>query len=89
VPMAEAWSSWAWGLVDVAPPDLRQRNGWTRRCGRPQTTSTSPRATRDPAEWQQPRSAPRCTDARAWTQVKWYYCLTVDPAEKSALTGML
>jgi hypothetical protein len=31
----------------------------------------------------------RCTYARAWIQVKRYYNLAVDTAEKSALTAML
>ena len=31
----------------------------------------------------------RCTYARASIQVKWYYGLAVDSAEKTALTGML
>jgi hypothetical protein len=43
----------------------------------------------DPATWQPPRAAFRCTYARAWIQVKWYYHLTVDSAEKSALNTML
>lgn len=43
----------------------------------------------DPAEWQPPRASFRCTYARAWIQVKWYYNLTIDSAEKSALTSML
>ena len=35
------------------------------------------------------RSAYRCTYVRAWVQVKHYYDLSVDSAEKSALQGYL
>ena len=57
--------------------------------GRSPTTSTSPRATRTPPPGSPPLTSFRCTYARAWIQVKWYYGLVVDSAEKSALTGML
>ena len=40
---------------------------------------------KDPAEWKPPLTSFHCTYARAWIQVKWYYSLTVDSAEKSAL----
>lgn len=43
----------------------------------------------DPAEWMPPLSSYRCTYARAWVQVKYYYNLSVDSAEKSALTSIL
>ena len=43
----------------------------------------------DPAEWMPPLTSYRCTYARAWVQVKYYYSLTVDSAEKSALTTIL
>ena len=33
------------------------------------------------------RTSYRCTYARMWVQVKYYYDLTVDSAEKTALTS--
>lgn len=35
------------------------------------------------------RAAYKCTYVRIWVQVKHYYNLTVDSAEKSALTSYL
>jgi hypothetical protein len=35
------------------------------------------------------RASFQCTYARAWVQVKHYYGLTVDSAEKSALSSIL
>ena len=52
-------------------------------------TITGSRNTRDqdPTTWQPPRSSFRCTYARAWIQVKWYYGLSVDTAEQAAPTN--
>ncbi|KAJ3518419.1 hypothetical protein NMY22_g13691 [Coprinellus aureogranulatus] len=43
----------------------------------------------DPAEWMVPLASYRCTYVRAWVQVKYYYNLSVDSAEKAALTNYL
>ena len=43
----------------------------------------------DPATWVPSRTAYVCTYVRAWVQVKYYYDLSVDSAEKSALTSYL
>jgi hypothetical protein len=39
--------------------------------------------------WWPSRTAYRCTYARAWVQVKYYYGLSVDSTEKSALSSVL
>lgn len=44
---------------------------------------------KDIAQWQPPLASFRCTYARAWVQVKHYYDLTIDSAEKSALESIL
>lgn len=43
----------------------------------------------DPAEFLPSRTAYQCEYVRAWIQVKYYYDLTVDSAEKSALQNVL
>lgn len=43
----------------------------------------------DPAEWMPPLTSYRCTYVRAWVQVKYYYNLSVDSAERTALTNYL
>lgn len=40
----------------------------------------------DPAEWMPPSASYHCTYIRAWVTVKSYYKLTVDTAEKAAIT---
>jgi hypothetical protein len=88
VPLAEAWASgaWAWStsLRQAYANDLGGPELWAVTDNVNQSKSD-----KDPAEWQPPRAAFRCTYARAWIQAKWFYGLTVDSAEKSALSAML
>jgi hypothetical protein len=88
VPLAEAWSSGAWAWTTA------RRQGYANDLGGPELWAVTDnvnqaKGDKDPAEWQPSRTTFRCTYARAWIQVKWYYGLTVDTAEKSALTSML
>ncbi len=88
VPLAEAWSSGAWAWT------TSRRQAYANDLGGPELWAVTDnvnqsKGDQDPAQWQPPRSSFRCTYARAWIQVKWYYGLTVDSAEKSALTSML
>jgi hypothetical protein len=88
VPLAEAWSSgaWAWSTP--------QRQTYANDLGGPELWAVTDnvnqsKGDRDPAGWQPPLSSFHCTYARAWIQVKWYHALSIDSAEKSALTSML
>ncbi|MER5863688.1 HNH endonuclease family protein [Kitasatospora sp. NPDC002040] len=88
VPLAEAWRSGAWAWTTA------QRQAFANDLTRPQLiavtdNSNQSKSDQDPATWLPPRTAYRCTYVRAWVQVKYYYHLTVDSAEKSALTSVL
>ncbi|MEV0034864.1 HNH endonuclease family protein [Streptomyces sp. NPDC056909] len=88
VPLAEAWTSGASGW------STSQRQSFANDLTRPQLIAVTDnvnqsKSDRDPAEWLPPRTAYRCTYVRAWVQVKYYYNLTVDSAEKSALQSVL
>ncbi|MEV1167417.1 HNH endonuclease family protein [Nonomuraea sp. NPDC049784] len=88
VPLAEAWSSGAWAWT------TSKRQSFANDLGGPQLWAVTDnvnqsKSDQDPAEWQPPRSSFDCTYARAWIQVKWYWGLSVDSAEKSALSSML
>ena len=88
VPLAEAWDSGASAWTTA------QRQAFANDVTRPQLLAVTDnvnqsKGDKDPAEWKPPLTSFYCTYARAWIQVKWYYSLTVDSAEKSALTGML
>jgi hypothetical protein len=87
VPLAEAWDSGAWAWTTA------QRQAYANDVTRPQLLAVSAGSNRskgddDPAEWL-PQASFQCTYARAWVQVKHYYGLSVDSAEKTALYGVL
>ncbi|MGP4097820.1 HNH endonuclease family protein [Nonomuraea sp. KM90] len=88
VPLAEAWASGAWSWT------TSRRQQFANDLGGPQLWAVTDnvnqsKSDQDPAQWQPPRTAERCRYARAWIQVKWYWGLTTDSAEKSALNSML
>ncbi|MFG1687156.1 HNH endonuclease family protein [Nonomuraea sp. NPDC049269] len=88
VPLAEAWASGAWAWTTA------QRQTYANDLGGPELWAVTDnvnqsKSDQDPAEWQPPRTAERCRYARSWIQVKWYYSLSLDSAEKTALSSML
>jgi hypothetical protein len=88
VPLAEAWRSGAWAWT------TSKRQTYANDLGGPELWAVTDnvnqaKGDQDPASWKPPLTSFYCTYARAWIQVKWYYSLTVDSAEKSALTSML
>jgi hypothetical protein len=88
VPLAEAWDSGADGWT------TSRRQAFANDLTRPQLIAVTDnvnqaKGDQDPATWMPSRTAYRCTYVRAWVQVKYYYDLSVDTAEKNALTNYL
>lgn len=88
VPLAEAWGSGA----DAWTSD--QRKAFANDLTRPQLIAVSASSNRskgdkDPAQWQPTRTAWRCEYVREWINVKYFWDLAVDSAEKTAIEGML
>jgi hypothetical protein len=88
VPLAEAWDSGARNWTTA------QRQAFANDLTRPQLIAVTDnvnqaKGDQDPATWMPSRTAYQCTYVRAWVQVKYYYGLSVDSAEKSALTSYL
>ncbi|MEU3251714.1 HNH endonuclease family protein [Streptomyces sp. NPDC006997] len=88
VPLAEAWDSGAGSW------STSRRQSFANDLTRPQLIAVTDnvnqsKGDQDPATWMPSRTAYRCTYVRAWVQVKYYYGLSVDSAEKSALTNHL
>ncbi len=88
VPLAEAWGSGARGWTaadrgryanDLYGPAL---NAITDNLN-------SAKQARDPAQWLPPYAASRCTYATWWVQVKYRWRLTMDSAERAALSRIL
>ncbi|MFF4149982.1 HNH endonuclease family protein [Streptomyces sp. NPDC001651] len=88
VPLAEAWDSGAGSWT------TSRRQSFANDLTRPQLIAVTDnvnqsKGDQDPATWMPSRTAYRCTYVRAWVQVKYYYDLSVDSAEKSALQNHL
>ncbi len=88
VPLADAWrtgaSSWT----------TAQRQAYANDLSAPQLIAVTDnvnqaKGDQSPDTWKPPLSSYYCTYARMWTAVKYKYKLTVNSAEKSALTSML
>ncbi|KAH7345656.1 hypothetical protein B0J17DRAFT_563407 [Rhizoctonia solani] len=88
VPLKEAWVSGARTWTTA------RRQSFANDLTRPQLIAVTDnvnqsKGDKDPAEWMPPLSSYYCTYVRAWVTVKYYYDLSVDSAEKSALTSYL
>ncbi|MFI0543992.1 hypothetical protein RKD19_005759 [Streptomyces canus] len=88
VPLAEAWDSGASAWTTA------RRQSFANDVTRPQLLAVTDnvnqsKGDQDPATWMPSLTSYRCTYVRAWVQVKYYYGLSVDSAEKSALTSYL
>ncbi|GAB3006489.1 HNH endonuclease family protein [Streptomyces pseudoechinosporeus] len=88
IPLAEAWDSGADSWTTA------RRQSFANDLTRPQLIAVTDnvnqsKSDQDPAEWMPPVSSYACTYVRAWVQVKYYYDLSVDSAEKSKLTSVL
>lgn len=88
VPLSEAWKSGASGWTTA------QRQALANDLTRPQLIAVTDnvnqsKGDQDPATWLPSRTAYQCTYVRMWVQVKHYYDMTVDSAEKSALQSVL
>ncbi|MEU3165625.1 HNH endonuclease family protein [Streptosporangium sp. NPDC006930] len=88
VPLAEAWRSGAYAWTSA------QRQDYANDLGGPELWAVTDnvnqaKGDQDPSTWRPPLASFNCTYARAWIQVKYYWKLTLQSSEKSALQSML
>ncbi|NXY99275.1 HNH endonuclease, partial [Streptomyces sp. BR123] len=88
VPLAEAWRSGANSWT------TSKRQQFANDLTRPQLIAVTDyvnqaKGDQDPAEWMPARTSYRCTYARMWVDVKQYWGLSMDSAEKTALVNVL
>ncbi|MEV6425772.1 HNH endonuclease family protein [Streptomyces sp. NPDC051662] len=88
VPLKEAWRSGADSWTTA------QRRGFANDLTRPQLIAVTDnvnqaKGDKDPGKWMVPLASYRCTYSRAWVQVKHFYNLSIDSAEKAALENAL
>jgi hypothetical protein len=88
IPLAEAWRSGA------STWTTSRRQSFANDLSRPQLIAVTDnvnqaKGDRDPAAWQPPRTAYRCTYAKMWIRTKHHWNLRLQTAEKTALQSML
>ncbi len=88
VPLAEAWRSGASAWTTA------KRQSFANDLTRPQLIAVTDnvnqsKSDQDPTTWQPSVTSYRCTYARMWIAVKYYWGLTLQSAEKTALQTML
>ena len=88
VPLKEAWISGASGWTAA------RRQQFANDLTQPQLVAVTDnlnqaKGDQDPTTWLPPLNSFKCNYVVAWIQVKYYYGLTIDPAEKNALTNTL
>lgn len=88
VPLANAWRTGASGWTTA------RRESFANDLSNPQLIAVTDnvnqsKGDQSPATWKPSRTAYWCTYAKMWSHVKYRYALTVNSAEKSALTTML
>ncbi len=88
MPLAEAWTSGASSWTTA------QRQTFANDLTHPQLIAVTDnvnqsKGDQDPAEWLPPRAAYHCLYARMWIHIKHLYSLSIDSAEKTALTNIL
>jgi Protein of unknown function (DUF1524) len=88
VPLAEAWRSGASAWT------TSKRQSFANDLTRPQLIAVTDnvnqsKSDQDPSTWQPSVSSYRCTYAKMWIAVKYYYSLTLQSSEKTALQTML
>ena len=88
VPLSEAWKSGASGWTTAQRQDFANDLTHSQLIAVTDNVNQS-KGDQDPAEWLPPRAAYHCMYARMWVSVKYTYKLSLDSAEKSALSGIL
>jgi hypothetical protein len=88
VPLAEAWRS---GANSWTTSRRQQFANDLQRAQLIAVTASSNRSKgdKDPSLWKPPNTSVHCIYAREWIWVKYYYGLSLQSAEKSALQSML
>jgi hypothetical protein len=88
VPLAEAWRSGASGWSTSSRQAFANDLSISQLIAVTDNSNQS-KSDRDPSEWLPPRSSYHCMYARMWVWVKHDWGLTVDSAEKTALSNIL
>jgi hypothetical protein len=86
VPLKEAWVSGASGWSPARRQAFANDLGWRGSLIAASASSNRSKGDRDPDRWMPPNAAYRCTYLFDWIDVKYRWSLSVDPAERQAIT---
>ncbi|MFF3503454.1 HNH endonuclease family protein [Streptomyces sp. NPDC003247] len=89
VPLAESWDSGAYAWSAAEREAYANDLGDDRALIAVSAASNRSRADQDPATWLPPAAAYRCQYVTDWVAVKTRWDLSVDPAERTALSEEL
>lgn len=89
VPLAEAWASGAWKWNAKKREAFGNDLGYGASLIAVSMSSNRSKGDSDPAEWMPKASSFACAYAKQFIAVKARWKLSIDPAEKAALTGSL
>ncbi|MEE1754253.1 HNH endonuclease family protein [Streptomyces sp. SP18CS02] len=88
VPLAEAWDSGASQWTAARREAYANDQGASTSLVAVTAASNRSKADQDPAEWLPPAATARCQYLAEWTQTKLRWGLTLDTAERDALTAL-
>ncbi|WP_019855146.1 HNH endonuclease family protein [Actinopolyspora mortivallis] len=88
VPLAESWRSGTADWTDARREDFANDLD-TQQLIAVSAESNLAKSDDDPAQWRPSNTGYHCVYARGWINVKHVWGLSVDPAEKNALSAML
>ena len=88
VPLAEAWKSGANGWTTARRQQFANDRSIAQLIAVSASSNRS-KGDRDPSEWKPTNTSVHCIYAREWIWVKYTYKLSLQSAEKTALTQML
>ncbi|HWM02666.1 MAG TPA: HNH endonuclease family protein [Actinophytocola sp.] len=88
IPLANAWRTGASSWTQTRRTEFANDLSYPQLIAVTDNVNQS-KGDQSPATWKPPRTAYWCTYAKMWVHVKYRYFLTINSAEKSALTTML
>ena len=88
VPLSEAWKSGASAWTTAKRQEFANNLTISQLIAVTASSNRS-KGDKDPSEWKPPNTSVHCIYAREWIWVKYTYKLSLQSAEKTALTQML
>ena len=89
IPLAEAWRSGAAGWTSKTRENFANDLDFAGSLIAVTASSNRSKSDRDPAKWLPTSNSYRCTYVATWTAVKWRWKLSIDQAEKNAISATM